>query len=65
MKKEKIFLGNCKSSTYVCAYQNGCAFILEKVLAKGTCCGQDQCNCVFGKLSQVGWLVFAIRMVAS
>jgi len=36
---EKNFLGNCKSSTYVCACQGGCALVLEKLLAKGTCCG--------------------------
>jgi hypothetical protein len=33
--KRKKFLGNFKSSTYVCA------FVLEKLPAKGTCCGQD------------------------
>jgi hypothetical protein len=41
IRKENNFLGNCKNSTYVCACQGGCAFILEKVSTKVTCRGQD------------------------
>jgi hypothetical protein len=41
IKKKNNFLGNYKRSTYVCAYQGGCVFVLEKILAKGTRCGQD------------------------
>jgi hypothetical protein len=47
LRKKK---GNCKSSTYVCACQGGCVLVLEKVPAKGTRCGQNQCNYAFGKL---------------
>jgi len=39
--KRNFFLGNCKSSTYVCTCQGGCVFVLEKVLAKGIHRGQD------------------------
>jgi hypothetical protein len=39
-----FFLENCKNSTYVCACQGECIFVLEKVLAKGTRRGQDQCS---------------------
>jgi hypothetical protein len=42
--KKKNFLRNCKNSTYVCACQGGCIFVLEKVPAKGTRHGQDQCS---------------------
>jgi hypothetical protein len=37
--KNNFFLENCKSSTYVCACQGGCDFVLEQVPAKGTRCG--------------------------
>jgi hypothetical protein len=36
LKRNFFFLGNCKSSTYVCTCHGGCALVLEKVLAKGT-----------------------------
>ncbi len=35
IKKEKNFLGNYKSSTYVYACEGGCALVLEKIPAKG------------------------------
>jgi hypothetical protein len=58
--KNKIkVLGKCKSSTYVYACQGVYVLILEKVLAMGTCCGQNQCNYAFGKLLQTSWPIFA------
>jgi hypothetical protein len=57
LKKKK--LRNYKSSTYVCACQGGYAFILEKVPAKGTHHGQDQCNCAPGRFPQASWLASA------
>jgi hypothetical protein len=35
------FLGNCKSSRYVCTCQGGCTLVVEKELAKGTRHRQD------------------------
>ncbi len=58
-------MGNCKSSTYVYACQGGCAFILEKVSAKGTRCGQNQCSYTFGRLPWANWQVFATHTAAN
>ncbi len=65
LKRKKNILGNYKSSTYVDACKGGCALILEKVPAKGTCCGQDQCNYAFGRLLWVNWLVFATHTTSN
>jgi len=54
IKKEQFFLGNCKSSTYACAYQGGCALVLEKILTKGTRRGQDHWSYAFGKFPHAG-----------
>jgi hypothetical protein len=58
-------MGNYKRSKYVYTSQDGCVFVLEKVLAKGTRCGQDHCNYVFGRLLWASWPVFATHMVAN
>jgi hypothetical protein len=43
-------MGNYKNPTYVYACQGGCTLVLEKILAKGTYCRQDQCSYAFGRL---------------
>ncbi len=65
IKKEKIFLRNYKSSTYVCAYQGGCVFVLEKISAKGTHCEQDQCSYIFGRLLRASWPVSCTHMTTN
>jgi len=43
----------------VCAGQGGCTFVLEKVPAKGTRCGQDQWNYAFGRFLPTNLLISA------
>jgi hypothetical protein len=62
---KNIFLGNYKSSTYVSICQGGCTFVLEKVSAKGTRCGQDQCSYTSKRLPQVSWPTSTTRMAVN
>ncbi len=65
LKRKLFFWGNYKNSTYVCTCQGGCVFVLEKVSAKGTYYGKNQCNYAFGRLPWISWPISATHTASN